>query len=104
MTTAHEPAHSAVLHYTVKHSCLEEHLSLLAAVYAELDRLQPGPFRWATYRVTGTREFVEVATAHPLPGPLPTLPTFQRYRSGLDDRCETRRFDDVTVVGLFAAT
>lgn len=107
MTTDHTApgntaAETAVLHYTVKAEHLEQHLQLLADVYADLDTLRPARFSWSTYQVLGSRDFIEVATGHPLPGPLPDLPAFQRYRADLDQRCEARQFDDVTVVGSFA--
>lgn len=95
---------TAVLQYTVAPEHLHQHLNLLADVYTELDSLRPARFSWATYQIPGTREFIEVATGHPLPGPLSDLPAFQRYRTGLDGRCEARRFDHVTVVGSFAST
>lgn len=97
------PAQTAILRYTVKHAHLEQHLLLLAGVYAELDRLQPENFSWVSYQIANTHDFIEVATGQPLPGPLPGLPAFQRYRADLDNRCEARQFDQVTVVGLFAS-
>lgn len=103
MTTDQSTPETAVLRYTIKPEHLDHHLQLLADVYAELDRLQPSQFSWATYQIPGSRDFLEVATGNPLPGPLPNLPAFQRYRAGLDARCEARQFDDVTVVGSFAA-
>lgn len=99
---ARATADTAVLRYTVRPEHLDEHLRLLADVDAELHRRRPPRFEWTTYRIVGTRDFVEIVAGHPLPGPLPTLPAFQRYRSGLDARCETRKFDDLAVVGAFA--
>lgn len=81
---------------------LYEHLELLGAVYAELDDLCPPQFSWATYRLAGSRDFVEVASGAPLPGPVPGLPSFRRYRAGLEARCEQRRYDDAELVGSFA--
>lgn len=104
MSPDRDEGQTAVLHYTVKPERLQEHLTLLGDVYAELALLRPDRLRWATYQIPGTCDFIEVVTGHPLPGPLPDLPAFQRYRSALDDRCQTRRFDDVAVVGSFAAT
>lgn len=97
------PTETAVLRYTIKPEHLEEHLQLLTGVYAELHELRRERFSWITYRVTGTRDFVEVATGHPLPGPLPDLPAFVRYRSAMDDRCETKQFDEVVVVGSYSS-
>ncbi|MFI7488789.1 hypothetical protein ACIBXA_10460 [Micromonospora echinaurantiaca] len=36
-----------------------------------------------------------------LPGPLPSLESFRRYRAGLEDRCEERATFDFTVVGSY---
>lgn len=99
MTT--DQAETAVLQYTVKQDCLDEHLQLLNDVYAELDAVRPSLFSWTTYQIPGSRDFIEVATAQQLPGPLPDLPSFRRYRAHLEDRCEARTFDDVTVIGSF---
>lgn len=101
MTT--DIAETAVLHYTVKSESLDQHLELLSDVYSELDAVRPSSFSWATFQVPGCRDFIEIATGHPLPGPLPDLPAFRLYRAGLDDRCETRQFDYVTVIGSFAS-
>lgn len=103
MTTPAPTPETALLRYTVKPELLDEHLGLLSDVYAELHTLQPALFSWATYRIPDTHDFIEVATAHPLPGPLPDLPSFRRYRAGLDDRCDSRQFDDVSVVGSFTS-
>jgi hypothetical protein len=94
---------TALLRYTVAPQSLEQHLDLLRAVYAELDATRPPRFNWATYQINGSREFVEVATGAPLPGPLPNLPSFRRYRADLEARCETRQFDDVQPVGTYAS-
>jgi hypothetical protein len=92
---------TAVLRYTVAPQELEQHLELLRAVYAELHDVHPQHFSWATYQVAGSRDFIEVATGAPLPGPLPDLRSFRRYRAGLEDRCEKRQYDAVELVGSF---
>lgn len=97
------PAETAVLRYTVKADHLDEHLRLIRDVYADLAALAPPGFHWATYQLESSREFVEVAIGHPLPGPLPEMPAFTRYRASLDDRCETKRFDMAEVVGTYAS-
>jgi len=92
---------TAVLRYTVAPQFLEQHLELLRAVYTELNALRPTRFNWATYQVAGSREFIEVTVGAPLPGPLPDLPSFRRYRADLDTRCETRQFHDVEPIGSY---
>jgi hypothetical protein len=98
------PAETAVLHYTVKLEQLDEHLQLLTDVYVELETVRPSAFSWTTYQIPGSRDFIEVASGYQLPGPLPDLPSFRRYRAHLEDRCETRTFNNVTAVGSFAST
>lgn len=95
---------TAVLHYTVKPERLEEHLQLLTSVYGHLARPRPQGFRWATYRLGDSRDFIEVVTGDPLPGPLPDLPASRRCRAELEDRCGSRRFDEVTGAGSFGPT
>jgi len=96
-------AETAVLRYTIKPEHLDEHLSLIRDVYADLASYKPPTFHWATYQVENSREFVEVAIGHPLPGPLPELPAFTRYRVSLDDRCEAKQFDMVSTVGSYTS-
>ena len=95
------PDETAVLRYTVREGDIDEHLALIADVYQELHTLRPSGFEFATYRLAGTNEFVEIASAPRLPGPLPTLPSFRRYRADLESRCSRRDFDIVTVVGQY---
>lgn len=92
----------AVMRYTVTADDLQTHLDLLADVYDELATTRPDGIAWTTYRVTGTRTFVELVDGPDLPQPLPELATFQRYRGGLDARCEgDREFLEVEKVGSF---
>ncbi|WP_262851828.1 sporulation protein YqfD [Mumia quercus] len=94
----------ALMRYTVKHDELETHLDLLQDVYRELATTQPDGIAWTTYRVTGTRTFIEVVEGADLPQPLPRLRSFQRYRVGLDDRCEgAREFLEMAPIASFAA-
>ena len=92
---------TAILRYVVRPESLAEHLELLSEVYAALDALGPDAFAWASYQIDGGTEFIEVATGDPLPGPLPTLAAFQRYRAGLEARCESRSFDNVQIRGSY---
>jgi len=94
----------AVMRYTVRADQLQSHLDLLRDVYDDLADTRPGGIAWTTYRVTGTRTFVEFVEGPELPQPLPQLESFRRYRVGLDDRCEgDREFLELQVVGPFHA-
>lgn len=92
----------AVMRYTVKADQLQSHLDLLRDVYDDLADTRPSGIAWTTYQVTGTRTFVEFVEGPELPEPLPQLESFQRYRVGLDDRCEgDREFLELQQVGTF---
>ncbi|MGF1648563.1 MAG: hypothetical protein ACFCVF_16825 [Kineosporiaceae bacterium] len=93
----------ALMRYVVKRDRMAEHVSLLRAVYHELDTERPAGFHWASYRVREhPASFVEVVIGEDLPGPLPGLPAFQRYREGLDDRCDgPLEFLDLDEVGTY---
>ncbi|MBQ1043199.1 MULTISPECIES: hypothetical protein [unclassified Micromonospora] len=86
-----------LIRYRVRPERLTEHLRLLRAVHDELARLRPSGFRYVSYRLDDERSFVEVATAPELPGPLPQLESFRRFRAGLEERCEERETFEPTV-------
>ncbi len=90
-----------LLHYTVRPEARQEHLQLLRAVYEELEHLGPDDFSWVTYQLEEENEFLEVATAPALPGPLPELATFRAYRAGLEERCSDRSVSSLEVVGAY---
>lgn len=92
----------ALIRYTVKADQLQTHLDLLRAVHEELSVNRPQGFHWATYETDQPRHFVEIVTGADLPGPLPQMKSFQRYRVGLDARCEgPREFTELHEIGSF---
>lgn len=91
----------AVLRYRVNEADLAKHLDLLGSVYEELDRASPSDFSWATYRIDDSLDFIEIVTAPQLPGPLPDLVSFRRYRAQLEQRCISRTFDSVSEIGSY---
>lgn len=90
------------MRYTIKADQLQTHLDLLRHVYDDLARTQPDGIAWTTYQVAGTRTFIEFVEGPALPQPLPRIESFQRYRAGLDDRCEDREFLELQPIGSFA--
>ncbi|MER7417522.1 hypothetical protein ABT346_12190 [Micromonospora peucetia] len=44
---------------------------------------------------------MDIAVAPELPGPLPELESFRRYRPGLEDRCEQRSTSGFRVLGSY---
>ncbi|PZG23053.1 hypothetical protein C1I95_04075 [Micromonospora craterilacus] len=87
--------------YQVRPDRLAEHLTLLGAVHEELVRLGPPGFRYLTLRLDDGHRFVDVAMGPDLPGPLPELESFRRYRAGLEERCEQRSTAGFTVLGSY---
>lgn len=93
----------ALMRYTVKAEQLQTHLELLRDVYDDLATRQPYGIAWTTYQLTGTHTFVEFVEGPDLPQPLPQIESFQRYRAGLDDRCEPdREFAELQHIGSFS--
>jgi hypothetical protein len=90
-----------MLRYTVRPEALADHLQLLHAVYEELAERRPDGFSWVTYQLEGDAELLELAAAERLPGPLPDLASFRRYREGLEQRCSQRVVSDLTLVGAY---
>ncbi|SCG61310.1 hypothetical protein GA0070609_3703 [Micromonospora echinaurantiaca] len=90
-----------LIRYRVRPEHLAEHLLLLRAVHDEVARVRPSGLRYVTFQLDDERSFVDVAMGPELPGPLPSLESFRRYRAGLEDRCEERATFDFTVVGSY---
>lgn len=74
--------------YTVRREELREHLELVKAVYADIERLAPDGLGYATYQLEDGVSFMELLTGEAGPGPLAASTAFARFRSSLDARCE----------------
>ena len=90
-----------MIRYKVKPDGIERHLELLRAVYEELESTQPDGFRWATFRLGDGVSFVEFVAGTDLPGPLPRLEAFRRFRANLEERCDERVMVELREVGSF---
>lgn len=90
-----------MIRYKVKPDQVERHLDLLDAVYRELESTRPDGFRWATFGLEDGVSFVDVVAGDDLPGPLPRLGAFRRYRADLDERCEERVAVELREVGSY---
>jgi quinol monooxygenase YgiN len=75
---------TALIRYRVKPGRAEENEELVRAVYAELAELAPPGFRYATFRDGDAFTHVAFTDGEP---PLPSLPAFQRFQAGLEERC-----------------
>lgn len=78
----------ALIRYTVRRDQLEEHLTQVREVYAELEGRMADDFAYATYQLEDGVSFVELLVSEQGPAPLAASPAFARFRSSLDDRCE----------------
>lgn len=90
-----------MLRYTVRPETVDEQVQLLRAVYEELDQRLPEDFGFVTYQLEGVGEFLDVAVAPRLPGPLPDMASFRRYRAGLDQRCSDRIASELELIGAY---
>lgn len=78
-----------VVQYKVKPEQAERNAELIRAVYEEIDRTQPDGLRYAALRLADGVTFIHIAE-EPTDGqsPLAALPSFQRFRAGIAERCE----------------
>jgi hypothetical protein len=78
-----------VVQYKVKPDQAERNAELIRAVYEELEQIQPDGFRYATMRLDDGVTFIHIAEKFENgPSPLPELAAFQRFRSGIENRCD----------------
>ena len=85
MTTSH----ATLVRYRVKPDRAQENAQLVRDVYAELAERKPPGFRYATFTMEDGVTFVHVAlTEDAKDAPLTSLPAFERFRSGLGERCD----------------
>ncbi|TWG07659.1 hypothetical protein [Saccharopolyspora dendranthemae] len=90
-----------LMRYRVKPDELERHLELLNEVFKEINDTDPGSLVFISYQLDDPHDFVELAAAPELPGPLPGMVSFQRFRAGLEDRCESRTTGFLHPVGSY---
>jgi NAD(P)H-dependent FMN reductase len=71
----------------------------LTALYDELRAAHPSGYQSMTFQVgSDETHYVDVAIGVELPGPVTDLPSFPRFRDGLEDRCEAREAEDVKLI------
>jgi hypothetical protein len=89
-----------VIRYKTRPDAADENSRLVEAVYASLAALNPGDFRYATYRLADGVTFVHIAEQAGPDNPLTTLPAFAEFQRGLAERCvEPPAPSEATVVG-----
>lgn len=75
-----------MVRYQVHPDRVEENISLVRAVYAELATAQPPGFRYTTYQCDDGVTFVHLAT-YAGAAPLSDLVAFRQFKAGLEERC-----------------
>jgi hypothetical protein len=78
-----------VIQYKVKPGEAEHHVELIQAFYDELERTQPEGLGHAVLRLADGVTFIHIAEETEAgEGRLQALESFQRFESGIADRCE----------------
>jgi hypothetical protein len=91
---------NVIVRYTLKSECLDEHLTLLAAVFEELGRARPAGLRYGVTRSPDGLGFTHIASMTGPTNPLAALASFQAFTRDAPKRCEAPpQAMDVTVAG-----
>lgn len=93
---------TVVVRYRTRPEAADENAHLVERVYAALAEVDPGGFRYATYRLADGVTFVHVAQVTGDHNPLPALPAFAEFQRDLAERCvEQPAPSQATVVGSY---
>ena len=93
---------SVIVRYRTRPDAAEENVRLIEAVYDALAELDPGDFRYTTYRLADGVTFLHVATQAGTQSPLPSLPAFVEFQRDIAARCdEPPAPSSATIVGSY---
>jgi hypothetical protein len=93
---------SVIVRYKVKKDRLEEHVSLVRAVFDELAKSAPPGIRYAAFQQPDRVSFVHVAFIDARKNPLDAIAAFGAFTAKIRDRCEEMpEAIDLTPVGAF---
>jgi hypothetical protein len=96
---------TVIVRYRTHPEAAEENARLVQAVYSSLAEVDPGGFRYTTYRLADGVTFVHVAHHVGTENPLATLPAFAEFQRELGQRCvEPPAPSEATVVGSYGET
>ena len=91
-----------VIRYRTKPDMADRNAELVAAVFAELKAAQPEGLRYMSLRLEDDTFIHVVETADDGASPLPKLPAFAAFQSGIRERCtEPPLAKGATVVGNY---
>ena len=93
---------NVIVRYRTRPEAADDNARLVEAVYTALADLDPGDFRYATYRLADGVSFVHVASYSGAANPLATLPAFAEFQRELPQRCaEPPAPSEATLVGSY---
>jgi len=91
-----------VIRYKTKPEMADRNAELVAAVFAELKAAQPEGLRYMSLRLEDDTFIHFVETADDGSSPLPKLPAFASFQSGIRERCvEPPLAKGATIVGNY---
>ena len=81
---------TTIVRYKVKADRAEENTDYVRKVFAQLDEDRPEGLRYVSFNLDDGLSFVHIAVVETAEGknPLSDTPTFQKFISGIKDRCD----------------
>jgi hypothetical protein len=93
---------TVIVRYRTRPDAAEENARLVEGVFTSLAEIDPGDFRYTTYRLADGVTFVHVAHFSGTENPLATLPAFAQFQRELAQRCvEAPAPTEASVVGSY---
>ena len=93
---------TVVVRYRTRPDAADENARLVEAVFTSLADVDPGDFRYTTYRLGDGVTFLHIALFAGSGNPLAALPAFAEFQRDLPQRCEEQPVpSDATVVGSY---
>jgi hypothetical protein len=77
-----------MVRYRVKPDQVAANEALVRDVYAELERVRPEGFSYATFKLEDGVSFVHLAVHEGESSPLGEIQAFDRFQAGVRDRCD----------------
>lgn len=77
-----------IVRYKLKAGRVRENEELVRAVYQELEQTQPAGLRYSTFKLDDGLTFIHIAETEDGHRPLPELDAFQKFQSGIKERCD----------------
>ncbi len=76
-----------IIRYKVKEDRVEENINLIKKVFEELKELNPADFKYKSYFLKESGEFVHIAEIYGEENPITKVKAFAEFQKDLKDRC-----------------